>query len=61
MKHNALFEIDPPDNNPKILPGTVGVIVKSGWIRQNTLLRAANVGVIKQSKKDTPNNHVKSE
>eukprot|EP01124_Arcella_intermedia_P035602 TRINITY_DN911_c0_g1_i1.p1 TRINITY_DN911_c0_g1~~TRINITY_DN911_c0_g1_i1.p1 ORF type:complete len:267 (-),score=67.97 TRINITY_DN911_c0_g1_i1:104-904(-) len=48
MHHNALFEVDPPQNHPEATPGTIGLVVKSGWRRNHQLLRPAGVGVVKQ-------------
>eukprot|EP01125_Pyxidicula_operculata_P003111 TRINITY_DN1331_c0_g1_i3.p1 TRINITY_DN1331_c0_g1~~TRINITY_DN1331_c0_g1_i3.p1 ORF type:complete len:145 (-),score=44.15 TRINITY_DN1331_c0_g1_i3:71-505(-) len=46
MQHNALFEVDPPAGK-KIKAGKIGLVVKSGWKRKQTLLRPANVGVVR--------------
>jgi molecular chaperone GrpE len=48
LLHNALFEVDPPANSDA-KPGTVGLIVKPGWKRKDTLFRPAAVGVVKTS------------
>jgi len=42
MLHNACFEIESED-----APGQIGLVIKSGWAKENTLLRAADVGVTK--------------
>jgi len=49
MHHNALFEVDPREKHPEATPGTIGLVVKSGWKRQHQLLRPAGVGVVKQN------------
>jgi molecular chaperone GrpE len=46
MLHNACFEVEKTPNSPAT-PGQIGVIVKTGWSKNNTLLRAADVGVVK--------------
>jgi len=58
--HNALFEVNPPSSNPNIPPGSIGVIIKSGWKRNNTLLREASVGVVKYKPIDIPEKGKKS-
>lgn len=57
MMHNACFQVDGNDN---CLPGQIGLIIKTGWAKNNSLLRyvlafwtsftrfrAADVGVAK--------------
>eukprot|EP01126_Amoeba_proteus_P020900 TRINITY_DN211_c0_g1_i5.p1 TRINITY_DN211_c0_g1~~TRINITY_DN211_c0_g1_i5.p1 ORF type:complete len:278 (-),score=56.03 TRINITY_DN211_c0_g1_i5:177-923(-) len=44
MLHNACFEVE---GNDQALPGQIGLVVKSGWVKENTLIRAADVGVVK--------------
>jgi len=51
MMHNACFEVDA---TPSASTGQVGVIVKTGWAKNNTLLRAADVGVVKVVEKSLP-------
>lgn len=46
MLHNALFEVDAPAGSDA-KPGTIGLIVKSGWKRKDNLVRPAHVGVVK--------------
>jgi len=57
MLHNALLEVDPPEKNPNIPPGTIGRTIISGWKLKHNLMRAASVGVVKQiPKKELPQN-----
>jgi molecular chaperone GrpE len=44
--HNALFPMDKAPN-PTVKPGTIGAIVKSGFKRNDLVLRASVVGVLK--------------
>jgi len=43
MLHNACFEID----NPSLEAGQIGVIIKSGYVKKEVLLRPADVGIVK--------------
>mmetsp|Transcript_10696 Transcript_10696/g.25739 ORF Transcript_10696/g.25739 Transcript_10696/m.25739 type:complete len:268 (-) Transcript_10696:76-879(-) len=43
-KHQALMEFE----DPKLTPGTVGVVMKKGYMLNGRVLRAAEVGVIKK-------------
>merc|ERR1712115_501234 len=43
-KHQALMEYE----DPKATPGTVGVVMKKGYMLNGRVLRAAEVGVIKK-------------
>jgi len=49
MMHNACFEVDVTSSTE---PGQIGIVIKTGWSKNNTLLRAADVGVAKS--KETP-------
>jgi len=40
--HNACFEVEKGAN-----PGQIGLVIKSGWAKDKTLLRPADVGVVK--------------
>lgn len=40
MMHNACFEMDAPEN---CLPGQIGLVIKTGWAKNTTLLRYALV------------------
>jgi len=44
MLHNACFEVE---SSATCQPGQVGVVIKTGWARNTTLFRAADVGVAK--------------
>jgi molecular chaperone GrpE len=45
-KHYAIFEM--PQRVDQT-PGTIGLVIKNGWIRKDILLRPAHVGVIAKS------------
>jgi len=46
MKHDAIFQVDsPPGLN--LSPNKIGVVVKSGWLHGETLIRPATVGVVR--------------
>jgi len=47
--HNAIVEVDPKELEGAVPPGRIGRVFKSGWKRNDTLLRAANVGVVKKA------------
>jgi len=51
MMHNACFEVE---SSPNAAPGQIGVVIKTGWAKNNTLLRAADVGVAKAIEKPYP-------
>jgi len=40
--HNACFEVEKGAN-----PGQIGLVIKAGWAKDKTLLRPADVGVVK--------------
>jgi len=46
MLHNAMFEVEAPAGS-NATPGTVGLVVKPGWKRKDSLMRPASVGVVK--------------
>jgi len=51
MIHNACFEVE---DSPNAAPGQVGLVIKTGWSKGNTLLRAADVGVAKRKECELP-------
>eukprot|EP01129_Flabellula_baltica_P001267 TRINITY_DN11158_c0_g1_i1.p1 TRINITY_DN11158_c0_g1~~TRINITY_DN11158_c0_g1_i1.p1 ORF type:complete len:235 (-),score=82.98 TRINITY_DN11158_c0_g1_i1:65-769(-) len=46
--HDALIEVPAP-NGSDAAPGTIGLVMKSGWKRKDALIRAAVVGVVKSN------------
>lgn len=42
--HNACFQVE----TEGVKPGQIGLVIKSGWVKENMLLRAADVGVVKE-------------
>eukprot|EP01126_Amoeba_proteus_P033693 TRINITY_DN3319_c0_g1_i3.p1 TRINITY_DN3319_c0_g1~~TRINITY_DN3319_c0_g1_i3.p1 ORF type:complete len:151 (+),score=20.66 TRINITY_DN3319_c0_g1_i3:455-907(+) len=46
--HDALFEIEAPANSGAG-PGTIGLVLKTGWKRDSALLRPASVGVVRRN------------
>lgn len=42
--HNAVFEV--PASSPDQQPSSIGVIIKKGWTRKESLLRPTHVGVV---------------
>jgi molecular chaperone GrpE len=43
MLHNACFEVE----EPTIEPGQIAVVIKAGYVKGDTLLRPADVGIVK--------------
>jgi len=53
MLHNACFEID----SETIEPGQIGVVIKSGFVKKDSLIRPADVGIVRYPQRGQTKNN----